>query len=175
MIKSPENPVEQTLNNIEESISFLAQVDLDPSTFPRLKSYLRERLAKVVERILKAFHQPENKLALKPIALKQTKEWPKQTTNLILIQDQKKTMLTLSTPSRQDLQLFHGINQKFMINELKPIPLDPLGSTRLEELLKLEKFIGFGKKEKFWLTSKLPLHSVNKLQHSRASLCVIII
>jgi len=43
-----------------------------------------------------------------------------------------------------------------MINELREISLDPLDSTRIKELEKLEDFIGKGKKEGFWLTTKLP-------------------
>jgi len=52
------DPVERILNTLEKGLKTLSEIDHHPSTFPQLRAYLRERLGKIIKKIVENFYYP---------------------------------------------------------------------------------------------------------------------
>jgi len=106
------NDIELLLHDFQLSVHRMIEIDLDPHTFPQLKHYLREKLTESMKMILNHFFQEENKKFLnKQKEVKQTKAVFELETNQIHIENQKKEMDSLPTPSKKDLENFHQFFQ----------------------------------------------------------------
>jgi len=69
------NLVEDSLGSFETAMKQAIEIYSDPTTFPRLKQYLREKIAEKLKLILNKFFNEEDKKFLnKPKEIKQIKQ-----------------------------------------------------------------------------------------------------
>jgi len=85
----------------------VTEIDQDPSAFPQLRSYLREKMGKLMEIIVENFFDESQRIPLKVPAMKKMKQMIEQEKNQILILNQKQTISELPTPSKNDIDHFH--------------------------------------------------------------------
>jgi len=65
MISQEQHSIEAILSSLESGVKNLTQIDRESSIFSRLRIYLREKLGKLFEIIVKNFNDPTQRIPLK--------------------------------------------------------------------------------------------------------------